>query len=169
MLILGLILFAGGATLAQQVKYNYAAGTNFSKYKTYKWVPIEGAMHPDQLVDQQIVQAIDALLTAKGFTKTEAEDADLYVGYQGSVEQEKQLSAYGGGWRLGGGTATTTTIDVGTLGFDVYDPQTKQLVWRGLATKSLAPSKDPANQEPEEPREGGGQATEELPADGAGK
>jgi hypothetical protein len=45
-------------------------------------------------------------------------------------------------------TATSSTIQVGTLGLDFHDPQPKQLIWRGEATKTLNPSKDPEkNQE----------------------
>jgi len=50
----------------------------------------------------------------------------------------------GGGWRFGGGmgTATSSTIDIGTIVVDMYDPSTKQLVWTGRATKTLNPSKN---------------------------
>ena len=41
------------------------------------------------------------------------------------------------GVRWGGmGTATSSTINVGTLVLDMYDPATKQLVWAGHATGS---------------------------------
>jgi uncharacterized protein DUF4136 len=144
--LVGLILFVGGSALAQDVTYNSAPGTDFSKFKTYKWVKIEGAEYPDQILDQQIKQSIDSQLAAKGFSKSDNDTADLYVGYQVSITQEKQWNTYGGGgWRVGGGmgTATTTTIQIGTLGFDVYDQAGKQLVWRGSATKTLNPPKDP--------------------------
>jgi Domain of unknown function (DUF4136) len=145
-LALGVALFVSGAALAQDVKYNFMPGTDFSKYHTYKWVT-ENNGHPDQIVDQQIKQAIDQQLAAKGLTKTDGGDADLFVGYQVSVDNEKQWNAYGGGmgWRMGGGmaTATSSTIQVGTLVLDIYDPAAKALVWRGQATKTLNPSKDP--------------------------
>jgi len=38
------------------------------------------------------------------------------------------------------GTATSSTINVGTLVLDMYDPTTKQLVWTGNATKTIDPS-----------------------------
>jgi len=145
-LTMGLVLLAAGTALAQDVTYNFVPGTDFSKYRTYKWVVIQSNAHPDQIIDQQIRQAVDAQLSAKGFTKTESENADLYVAYQVSVTQERQWDAYGmgGGWRFGGGmaTATSSTIQVGTLGVDFYDPAAKQLKWRGQATKTLNPSKD---------------------------
>jgi len=42
------------------------------------------------------------------------------------------------------GSATSSTISIGTLVLDIYDPGTKQLVWTGHATKSIDPS---SNQE----------------------
>jgi hypothetical protein len=143
-----MILFACGAALAQDVSYNYAQGTDFSKFKTYKWVNIQGSEAPNQLLDQQIKQAIDSQLAAKGLVKTDVDTADLYVGYQVSISQQQQWNAYstgGMGWRMGGGmaTATSSTIQIGTLGFDVYDQAGKELIWRGSATKTLNPPKDP--------------------------
>ena len=142
----GLVLLVCGFMAAQDIKTNYMPGTNFSKYKTYKWVNIEGSEQPDQMLDQQIKQAVDAQLASKGMTKTDDEKADMYVGSQVSISQERQWNAYGtgGGWRFGGGmaTATSSTIEIGTLGLDFYDPATKQMLWRGQATKTLNPSKD---------------------------
>jgi hypothetical protein len=48
----------------------------------------------------------------------------------------------GGGLRWGGGMATaqSTTINIGTIVLDMYDPSDKNLVWTGTATKTLDPS-----------------------------
>jgi hypothetical protein len=134
--------------IAQDVKYNFDQSADFSKYHTYKWVEIKGGVHPNQLVDQQIKAAIDSQLVAKGLSKVEADPADLYVGYQIAVDQEKQFNAFGSpgwGWRMGGGmgSITTSTINIGTLVIDMYDPAMKQLVWRGTGTKSVEPSGNP--------------------------
>jgi hypothetical protein len=141
------LLSTAGALSAQDVKYNFMPGTDFSKYHTYKWVSIEGGAHPNQIMDAEIKQAVDAQLSSKGLSKTDSDKADLYVGYQIAVDQEKQWNAYGmgGGLRWGGmATATQSTINVGTLVLDMYDPSTKQLVWTGNATKTIDPS---SNQE----------------------
>jgi hypothetical protein len=142
------LLFMPSAVVAQDVTHNFMPGTDFSKFHTYKWVNIEGGAHPNQIVDAQIKQSVDSQLASKGLTKSDSDKADLYVGYQVAVDQEKQWNAYGmgGGVRWGGGmgTATQSTINVGTLVLDMYDPSTKQLVWTGKATKTLDPS---SNQE----------------------
>jgi Domain of unknown function (DUF4136) len=141
-------LLACSLVLAQDVTTNSMPGINFSKYHTYKWVAVEGAAQPNQIVDAQIKQSVDAQLATKGLTKTDGDNADLDVAYQAAVNQEKQWNAYGtgGGLRWGGGmgTATQSTIAIGTIVLDMYDPSTKQLVWQGRATKTLDPG---ANQQ----------------------
>ncbi len=148
---MGLVLLMCGFMAAQDVTTNSMPGADFSKYKTYKWVNVEGSEQPDQILEQQIKQAVDAQLASKGMTKTDDDKADLSVGTQVSITQQKQWNAYGGGglrWGGGMGTATSSTIQIGTLGLDFYDSAAKQLVWRGQATKTLNPSKDPQkNQE----------------------
>ena len=144
---LALAMLACGGALAQDVSYNSMPGIDFSKYHTYKWVTIEGATYPNQIVDAQIKQAVDSQLAAKGLTKTDGDKADLLIGYQASVSSEKQWNVYGtGGFRWGGGMATAqqSTIATGTLVLDMYDPASKQLVWTGRASKTLDAS---ANQE----------------------
>ena len=138
-----LLLMACALTPAQDVTTNVMPGADFTKYHTYKWITVQGASYPNQIVDAQIKTSIDSQLTAKGLTKTDGDKADLYVGYQVSIDQEKQWNAYGmgGGLRWGGGMATaqSTVISIGTLVIDMYDPSTKQLVWTGRATKTLDP------------------------------
>jgi hypothetical protein len=138
-----LALLACSVALAQDVTTNSMPGTNFAKYHTYKWVSVEGASYPNQIVDAQIKASIDSQLAAKGLTKVDDDKADLYVAYQASIDQQKQWNAYGmgGGLRWGGGMATaqSSTISNGTLALDMYDPSTKQLVWTGRVTKTLDP------------------------------
>lgn len=142
LMLAGLALLVGTALSAQDVRYNFMPGTDFAKYHTYKWVPIEGGTHPNQIVDAQIKSSVDSQLAAKGLTKTDDDKADLLVGYQVAVDKEKQWNAYSmGGARFGGmGSATSSTISNGSLVLDMYDPTTKQLVWTGTATKTLNPS-----------------------------
>ncbi|MCM3873111.1 MAG: DUF4136 domain-containing protein [Pyrinomonadaceae bacterium] len=144
---------------AQDVKYNFVAGTDFSKYKTYKWVRVPNAQYPNQIVDGQIMQSIDKQLALKGLSKTESDNPDLYVAYQAAVSQEQQWNSYstdmGGGWGYGrwggwgggmGSSSTTTTsktINIGTLNLDIYDVAAKNQIWRGAASKTLGSGKDP--------------------------
>lgn len=127
---------------AQSVTSNHMPGVDFSKFHTYKWVRVEGAEYPNQIEDQEIKDAVNSQLSAKGLTMTENDNADLHIAYQVAMQQQKQWNAYGMGGRLWGAgmaTAESSTIDVGTIVLDMYDPATKQLVWTGRATKTLDP------------------------------
>ena len=149
-----LLLVSCAAASAQDIRFNYVQGTDFSRYKTYKFVKIPNVQYPNSILDEQIMRAIDAQLALKGLTKTE-ENPDLYVTYQAAVNQEKQWNSYStggdywgwGGWGGWGGMSTTTTtsktINVGTLSCDIYDVAAKKQIWRGDATKTLGSGKDP--------------------------
>jgi len=41
-------------------------GINFANYHTYKWVTVEGASYPNQIVDTQIKNSSHSQLQAKG-------------------------------------------------------------------------------------------------------
>jgi Domain of unknown function (DUF4136) len=152
--LLPAFLFTFACAYGQDVHYNYERSANFASYKTYEWVdlPGPGGKAPDQLIDQAIKRAVDEQLAQKGLTRVE-KDADLKVGYHVLVHEEKgiNLSAFGtgggpwGGWGGGSGTVTgqTSTIPVGMLLVDLYDPSKKQLIWRGDATKTIDLKKDP--------------------------
>ena len=140
---------ATGLALAQDTRFNFDAQADFSKFKTYKWVEIKSPEKPDDLTSRQIRDALEAELAKKGLTKTDADSADLFIGYQTAINTEKEINSfdtgwgYGPGWRYGYGgmggmtTATTSTLYVGSLALDMYDASKKQLVWRGTATKTL--------------------------------
>lgn len=155
------LVLATSSSLAQDVRYNFDKSTDFSKFKTYKWVPIKDATKVSDLVDKQIKEAVDAELATKGLTKVEGENADLYIGYQPAVGQEQQFNSYstgwgygpgwGGGWYGGMGTTTTTgstsTIYTGQLALDMYDSAGHDLVWRGVVSKTIDPKAKPEKQQ----------------------
>ena len=162
LMLAALVLLASGAcrAVAQDVRYDFDKDKDFSKYKTYKWVAIKDAQQPDQLTAKALMSAVDTELATKGLTKTEGDDADLFIGYQTAVGTEKQFTSYntgwgygpgwGGGWYgYGGGMSSTTTygststVYVGQLDLSMYDTHTKQLVWRGVASKTLDPKAKP--------------------------
>jgi len=156
-----ILLLIVTASSAQDVRYNFDKSTDFARFKTYKWVQLKDAAKLDDLLDKQIKQAFDAELSKKGLTKTDTAPADLYVGYQAGVGTEKQFTSYnsgwgygpgwyGGGWYGGSGgmtTGQTSTIYVGQLAIDMYDSTNHDLVWRGLASKTIDPKAKPEKQQ----------------------
>jgi Domain of unknown function (DUF4136) len=115
----------------------------------------------DDFRDKQIKDVVDAELARKGITKSGADTADLYLGYQAGVDTQRQFSTYksewgyGSGWTRGswysgvGGIVTeqTTVIYVGQLAIDMYDPANHSLAWRGVASKTIDPKATPEKQQ----------------------
>lgn len=126
----------------------------FGSYRTYSWLgKPEG---PSPLVQQRIVDAIDAQLRAKGWTQ--ADNGDVSVAAHVATSQKHTLdtfysgAGYGGwgwrrGWGGGMGTSTTTvrTYDVGTLVVDMFDTRNKQAIWRGTASQTVPSSPEKVN------------------------
>jgi hypothetical protein len=158
-----MILLAASSAVGQDVRYNFDKNSDFSKFKTYKWVTLKDAAKPSDLVAKQIMAAVDAELATKGLSRIDGDKADLYIGYQVGIGQEKEFTSfssdwgYGGGWYRGGWyggaggmsttTGQTTTIYIGQLALDMYDSANRDLVWRGVASKTLDPKAKPEKQE----------------------
>ena len=151
-ILFALLLMIAGVARAQDVRYNFSKDTDFSKFKTYKWVPIKDAQKVDDITDKQIMDAIDSVLATKGLEKTTSDNADLYIGYQAAVGQEKQYTSFNSGWGYGPGwgggwygggmnssmtTGSTSTIYTGQLSLDMYNRDGHDLVWRGVASKTI--------------------------------
>jgi hypothetical protein len=161
-LVVGLVMI-GHSSFAQDVRYNFDQNTDFSRFKTYKWVQLKDATKLSDLVERQIQAAVDSQLATKGLTKVDDDKADLYIGYQAGVGQEKEFTSfssdwgYGGGWYRGGwygggpGMSTThgqtSTIYTGQLALDMYDSANHDLVWRGVGSKTIDPKAKPEKQQ----------------------
>jgi hypothetical protein len=140
------------AAFAQKVQFDYHRSANFSAYKTYHWVDYKSVQVADQLLDQDIKRAVDAQLTGKGLRRVES-GGDLLVGYQTVISQEMQFDGrgfgggpfgWGGPWgNWGNAQVTLSTTDIGKLVIGLFDPATKQLVWRGSVSRTLDVKKDP--------------------------
>jgi hypothetical protein len=151
-------LLLAGLAVAQDVRYNYDKTADFSKYKTYKWVEIKGS-DKDDLLDQQFKATIDSELALKGLTKTDSDNANLYIGYQFAISTEKQVNTFSSGYGYGGGwgayrgfgastgTATTSTLYIGSLQLDFYDVATKTTVFRAIGSKQIDVKAKPDKQQ----------------------
>jgi hypothetical protein len=139
----GLVVFAlAVASLAQQVKTDYDRDANFSNYKTFSFEKIQTK---DPLLVDRIKSAVSGALTAKGLSQVES-GGDISVVAVEMTNTQQRLdtfyNGFGGGWRFGGrfgdATTTTETYQVGTLVVDMFDSQSKELLWRGSASNTLS-------------------------------
>jgi Domain of unknown function (DUF4136) len=149
-LYIGLTLFLLSASSvllagAQSVNVDFDKQADFSAFKTYAWATGTPVKNP--LMDQRIIDAINARLAAKGLHKVDVgADPDLIVLYHGAVGTQIQLNttSYGWGRRYGGGMSSTSVdeIPVGELTVDIGDARTKKLLWVGDASDTLSDKSD---------------------------
>jgi Domain of unknown function (DUF4136) len=149
LVLIGMVLLAG-TTPAQQVKTDYDRSASFAQFKTYSW---EHVRTKDALDVDRIKAAVNATLAARGWTLVETGGDVSIIAIEMTHDQQTLNTFYdgfGGGWgwrRFGGGgfgdaTTTTETYRVGTLVVDLFDSQTKHLIWRGSASDTLSNNSD---------------------------
>jgi Domain of unknown function (DUF4136) len=148
--LIGMMFLFAAKSSAQQVKTDYDRGVNFGQYKTYSWAQVKTK---DALDVDRIKNAVNAALTAKGWTRVDS-DGDVSIVAIEITRNQQTLNTFydgfGGGWgwrRFGGGgfgeaTTTTETYKVGTLVVDLFDAKTKQLIWRGVSSDTLSNNSD---------------------------
>ena len=141
LVLMGMMLLLAGKSLAQDVKTDYDRNTDFGQYKTYSWEQIKTQ---DPLMVDRIKSAVNGVLTAKGFMDVPS-GGDISIVAMETTKNQQTLDTFynnlGGGWRWGGfGDATTTTENykVGTLVIDLFDTNSKNLLWRGSASDTLS-------------------------------
>ena len=141
----GAALLFAAPSFAQQVKTDYDHNAKFSQYKTYSW---EKVQTQDQLWVDRIKGAVNATLTAKGWTPVES-GGDVAILAMEMAQNHPTLNTYydgfGGGWRWGGFGDVTTTVTnytVGTLVVDLFDANSKKLIWRGSSSETLSNKPD---------------------------
>jgi hypothetical protein len=138
-------MLAGVCLLLASVKTDYDHAADFSRYKTYSWIAAKAS---NDLWADRIRQDVDAQFAAKGWAKVES-GGDATVSAFGRTHNEQTLETYyngfGGGWLWRGFGDATTTVEntpVGTLVVDLFDGNSKKLIWRGSSSETLSEKPD---------------------------
>ena len=152
LLLIGVILHLFSCS-SVKVTTDYDKSADFSKYKTYVFLGWQGD-------SGKILNDFDKDRLRKAFAKEfekrnlelVKENGDIAVTLFVVVDQESSITGYtnyygnagygyGRGWGWGGGHSTTTYTESdylkGTLVVDVFDGQSKELVWQGVGTKTI--------------------------------
>src|SRR3954451_10212165 len=106
---LSMLAFLTAASFALNVKTDYDHNVNFSQYKTYSW---EAVKTQNQLNIDRIKNAVNADLTARGFTQVPSGGNICVVAIEATQNQQTLNTFYngfGGGWRWRGGLGGSTT------------------------------------------------------------
>jgi len=157
---LGLVFvlaLAATPAMAQKVTIDYAHDYDFEAIKTFQYVPTDDSdVKGNDLMDQRIEDMIKKELREGGGTEVQS-NPDIYVTYHFTSKENTSYNTtsmgyggyggYGGGWGgwggyggmggMGSSTTYATTYTEGTLIVDLYDPETKKLVWRGTGTVTV--------------------------------
>jgi hypothetical protein len=141
------VLALGGCSSSMKVSTDYDRAANFAPLKTYSW-RVEQQL-PNPLNAQRLVDAIDANLKAKGFTKVES-GGDITVTYHAATDKSVDVQSFqsGGAYSCWGGCMTSTTVTpvtLGTLIVDLVDTKSNKMLWRGSASDTV--SGDPKENE----------------------
>jgi hypothetical protein len=140
--LLDTVFLLATVSFAQQVRTDYDRSADFTQYKTYSW---ENVHTQDALWVDRIKSAVNSALAAKGWTQVES-GGNVSIMAMEITQSRQTLNTYyddfGGGWRWGGGfgdsTTTVNTYKVGTLVVDLFDSNTKKLIWRGSSSDALS-------------------------------
>jgi hypothetical protein len=144
-LLIGSMLMLPTIAAAQDVKVDFDKAFDFAPVKTYS-IRI-GTRWGNDLSERRVLTEIDEAIAAKGWKKAAAGQADIDVVLNGATQTKRTANTFysggGYGYRYGGfGGATASTVvseyNVGTLVVDMFDPKTKNLVFRGIAEDELS-------------------------------
>jgi hypothetical protein len=144
-LIAGALTCAGfAALLLAEVKVDYSHSADFAQYHTYSFIKVNAG---NSLWTDRIQRDINEQLQTKGWTMTPSGGA-VGITAWGSTKDEKTMNTFydglGGGWGwrgFGGDGMATTTVEntpVGTLVVDMFDNNSKKLIWRATAQNTLS-------------------------------
>ena len=154
--------------LGQKVHVDYDGATAFSEYRTFQFFETKEDLRDFSLTShKKVVRQLRDYAEEGGLTEVDT-DPDVYIAYYTADRGDLRLTlsdlgyAYGPDFSLGsyweGGvgnrtsnasysshnrsvTSLTALSLEGTMIIDVWDAERKQLVWRGMATATVA--KDP--------------------------
>jgi hypothetical protein len=152
LLVLMHVVFFVSPVLAQ-VKSDYDKDTDFTKYKTYTFAGWQKDCEKQltEFDQKRITDALKAEFENRGLTLVD-KMGDAKVSIYIVLQKETSTTAYtdytGGlgygprwGWGAGMGSATTTysqnDYTVGTLVVDMYDEDSKKLVWQGVIQSTV--------------------------------
>ena len=147
------------ACSSMNINHDWDRDADFGSYQTYAWAPqssaapqnAQQAQSRNDLLDKRVRRAIDEELVAKGFSENPA-SADVHVVYHTGAQDKINVTDWGyrysyDYWGWGGRDIDVYQYTEGTLVIDLIDATTKELVWRGSATKTIDSNPTPEKME----------------------
>ncbi len=164
-----MLLLAGCA--AMEIHTDFDNKADFSGLKTFAWVPDMKQESKDPRIDNEatdsrIRTAIEKVLIAMGYPKTDPAKADFWVAYQAAIKEKLDPGmtnypyttpstrdiangnfAQDLTWAYGGSQTFLSRYEEGTLIVDIVNPKERKLMWRGTAKATIVGGGDPEKKE----------------------
>jgi hypothetical protein len=157
--LLGVVFLMQAGCSSVSTHYDYDTQADFSKLKTFAWMPRETtgaggnaqqAQADNSLFDKRLKAAVNNNLETKGYT-IDTTEPDFVIIYHTGVQDKVNVTnwgyTYGPYWGPWGESVDVTQYTEGTLILDFVDYVTKSIVWRGTAQKALSGNVKPEDAE----------------------
>ena len=125
-----LIVLIISCSTVYHVTYDYDRGTDFTKLKTYSWLPLKPEDQISESSEQRIQTSVKKQLGSKGY-KLVSKNPDFSIVAKVATKDEYW---YGSGYY---GYRYAHKIEAGTLLLDFVIPREYRLIWRGKAVAVL--------------------------------
>jgi len=125
-----LIVLMISCSTVYHVSYDYDRGTDFTKFKTYSWLPLRPEDQLSKSSEKRIQTAVNNQLGSKGY-KLVSKNPDFSIVAKVGTKDEYW---YGSGYY---GYRYAHKIEAGTLLLDFVIPREYRLIWRGEAAAVL--------------------------------
>ena len=142
-----MVVAFGCSTFSYQ--YDYDPEVNYTSLKTFNWITLSVQKDIYTLNDTRIQEAVNAQLEVKGCKMT-TDNPDFLIAMDVIKEEKTEVRTWNSGYGGYGGRAMlyrgyymgNTQFDVyeyeeGTFILDFVDPESMELIWRGIAQGEL--------------------------------
>ena len=123
-LVSWLLVFITSCSPVYHVSYDYDRGTDFTKLKTYSWMPLRPEDQISKSSEQRIQTTVNDQLDSKGYKRV-SKNPDFSIVAKVGTKDEYW---YGSGYY---GYRYAHKIEAGTLILDFVIPRENRLIWRG--------------------------------------
>ncbi len=143
---LGLVVLLTGCSPIS-VRTDYDREVEFANYGSFKWMPVpkntgKKTVKQNSFLDRRIRRAVTDELEALGYDVKTSGSTDALLAYHIVVENHIDVNPYG--YRYWGPRYRYRRYKEGAIIVDIVDHETKQLIWRGVASGEVGyPRGDP--------------------------
>lgn len=136
LLALAIATLGGAAAYAESTNAVGDTTAPFTTYNTYAWTA--GTTSPDAVTERRIHAAVEAQFSGKGVRLAEPDETPTIFVATHVVTSQKKDDLVANGFASASldskGGAAIPSLSKGMLVVDVYDANSKKIVWRGVAT-----------------------------------